>query len=541
MRKLTYILLLWVCCSGLQQMYAQSPNWSVNASDFQYSMTFTTRLSVNGEYLTSTNDQVAAFVDGQIRGVANVQYVASKNKYIAFLSVFANATNETLQFKVYDSTQNLVVSIENTIPFEIDANIGGVFQSFSIAEPPLSDAATLTDFDFEDISSIAKQITTDKVTITVAETTNLSTLTPSFAVSEHATVYVNNVLQESGVTSHDFSNPIIYSVLSQDEATLTEYEVIVSSETATTTVELLSESLSKVNQVPVLIDIEFSNEVSTIEISDFHLNNAVVSSIQKMNATDFRVALVPKSQGVFSAQIKEGAVLDANNLGVEASNAIEFELDVTPPVIREVTSQVDGDTLLFAVTFSEEVLGVDVSDFELSGVSLKDTAIEAISVLSENRFQLQLSNQFEEAKTIALNLKSSSDIKDSAKNNVILSTIESYYINPTEIVEVCDGIDNDGDGDIDEGLEGCTLSIGDNMRHYEILLAPNPVFDRVELISKGEPIEKIILFDIYGRDIFQKEVGKEMSIIDLNTLPSGSYVLKIFYPRNIVTKKLIKK
>ena len=124
---------------------------------------------------------------------------------------------------------------------------------------------------------------------------------------------------------------------------------------------------------------------------------------------------------------------------------------------------------------------------------------------------------------------------------MILSTIESYYINPTEIVEVCDGIDNDGDGDIDEGLEGCTLSIGDNMRHYEILLAPNPVFDRVELISKSEPIEKIILFDIYGRDIFQKEVGKEMSIIDLNTLPSGSYVLKIFYPRNIVTKKLIKK
>ena len=287
MKKLTYILLLWVCCSGLQQMYAQNPNWSVNASDFQYSMTFTTRLSVNGEYLTSTNDQVAAFVDGQIRGVANVQYVASKNKYIAFLSVFANTTNETLQFKVYDSTQNLVVSIENTIPFEIDANVGGVFQSFSIAEPPLSDAATLTDFDFEDVSSIAKQITADKVIITVAETTSLTALTPSFAVSEHATVYVNNVLQESGVTSHDFSNPIIYSVLSQDEATRTEYEVTVSPETAITIVELSSEASSKINQVPVLVDVEFSNEVSALKTSDFQLNNAVVSSIQKMNATDF--------------------------------------------------------------------------------------------------------------------------------------------------------------------------------------------------------------------------------------------------------------
>ena len=82
-----YISLLFFLSTFSTKSYGQDPNWSVNPSDFQLSMTFTTFLNVNGTSLTSNNDKVAAFVNGEIRGVANVTYAATAGKYVAYLSV----------------------------------------------------------------------------------------------------------------------------------------------------------------------------------------------------------------------------------------------------------------------------------------------------------------------------------------------------------------------------------------------------------------------------------------------------------------------
>ena len=106
-------LMIMYCSYWLQNLQAQDPNWSVNTSNYQYSMTFTTFLNVEGKTLTATNDKVGAFVNGEIRGVANVIYVASVQKYVAYLSVYANTNNETIHFKIYDSTTDLIVNIDD--------------------------------------------------------------------------------------------------------------------------------------------------------------------------------------------------------------------------------------------------------------------------------------------------------------------------------------------------------------------------------------------------------------------------------------------
>ena len=111
----------------MQHTKAQDPNWSVNAASYQYSMTFTAFLNVDGTTLTASNDKVAAFVGGEIRGVANVVYVSSANKYVAYLSVYANTNNETIRFKIYNSSTNSTVNIDKTETFGIDEHKGGVF------------------------------------------------------------------------------------------------------------------------------------------------------------------------------------------------------------------------------------------------------------------------------------------------------------------------------------------------------------------------------------------------------------------------------
>ena len=76
--------------------YGQAPGWSVNESDFQYTMSFVGFLNVNGTTLSSTQDKVAAFVDGTCRGVANLIYVSNQDRYYAYLTVFSNQDGETI-------------------------------------------------------------------------------------------------------------------------------------------------------------------------------------------------------------------------------------------------------------------------------------------------------------------------------------------------------------------------------------------------------------------------------------------------------------
>jgi len=69
-------------------IYGQAPNWSVNQNNYQYTMTFVGFLNSDGSRLVSTNDKVAAFVNGECRGIANLIFVTSENQYYAYLTVF---------------------------------------------------------------------------------------------------------------------------------------------------------------------------------------------------------------------------------------------------------------------------------------------------------------------------------------------------------------------------------------------------------------------------------------------------------------------
>ena len=134
--------------------FGQSPNWSVNENNFQYTMSFVSFVNVDGIELSNADDKVAAFVNGECRGVTNLTYVASEDKYYAYLTVFSNENSEILNFKIYDSVNDSVKDVEKTKNFEINEHYGNLFQAFSIASPSLSSAAEITDFNFNLIEVI---------------------------------------------------------------------------------------------------------------------------------------------------------------------------------------------------------------------------------------------------------------------------------------------------------------------------------------------------------------------------------------------------
>ncbi len=208
--------------------YGQAPTWSVNENDFEYTMSFVAFLNVDGATLTSTNDQVAAFVGGECRGVTNLIYVSSKDRYYAYFNVFSNTNGEALSFKVYDSTNGNIVDIDKTVSFEINGLYGDLGQAFSFASPALNSNAELVSFNFKDVTISNRNIQGNTMTLYVDNGINVSALTTIFELSTGAGLFNEGQKLTSDSSVLDFTNPVTVEVLSEDESTRNEWEITVS-------------------------------------------------------------------------------------------------------------------------------------------------------------------------------------------------------------------------------------------------------------------------------------------------------------------------
>ena len=215
--------------------FGQSQNWVVNENNFQYTMSFVAFVNVNGNSLANENDKVAAFVNGECRGVTNLTYVASEESYFAYLTVFSNENSETLNFKIYDAENNVITDVVKTKSFEINEHYGNLFQAFSFANPALSNTAEITDFDFNNEDVNDKTIVGSQITLDVDFGVDITSLNAIFDLSVGAKLFIGTVNQVSGSNSIDFSNLVQVQVLSEDQTVLKQWEVTVNRSLGTAT------------------------------------------------------------------------------------------------------------------------------------------------------------------------------------------------------------------------------------------------------------------------------------------------------------------
>ena len=103
-----------------------SPQWAVNASDYSFSMNFVLELDIEGELSTDKLDRVGAFVDGDLRGTAYLEYDSSLEKYMVFLTAYSNNTaGEVVEFQIWDASEcQLFAEIIESFPYTADDLIG---------------------------------------------------------------------------------------------------------------------------------------------------------------------------------------------------------------------------------------------------------------------------------------------------------------------------------------------------------------------------------------------------------------------------------
>lgn len=226
-RNCRFILSLLMVVTITSTALAQDPNWTVTPSDYEYSMTVLAFLTIDGERLDNENDKVGVFVNGVCRGTTNLTFVASQDAYFAYLSAYSNTAGETMSVQIYNAATDEVRSITETFSFEISAQEGTLFQAVSWADPALSEAADILSFEFDNVNPLDQNIDNQNILITVDDSVDVSALTPVFSLSPGADLFINTVLQISGVSQTDYTNTVNYQVRSQDQSIINEWTVSV--------------------------------------------------------------------------------------------------------------------------------------------------------------------------------------------------------------------------------------------------------------------------------------------------------------------------
>ncbi|MBU0712326.1 tandem-95 repeat protein [bacterium] len=99
-----------------------NPNWTVDASDFELSMTLTGVVFSRDKTATGNQHVMAAFAGEECRGTTKAVQMGSN--WLYFLTIYANTNGDTISFRFYDALTQMNLPVQQNFIFNTDAAIG---------------------------------------------------------------------------------------------------------------------------------------------------------------------------------------------------------------------------------------------------------------------------------------------------------------------------------------------------------------------------------------------------------------------------------
>ena len=98
------------------------PQWTVDPGLYEFSMNVTAEVRSDNVNRTGISQQLAAYVDDQLRGVASPALF--NGKWVYFLSIFSNQSGEQIEFKFYDAAAHKIYPVNEKLVFASNAIYG---------------------------------------------------------------------------------------------------------------------------------------------------------------------------------------------------------------------------------------------------------------------------------------------------------------------------------------------------------------------------------------------------------------------------------
>jgi len=392
-------------CIGITAI--AQPTWTVNPNLYDYSMTITGKMLVDGTASVDVNDMVAAFIGGECRGVTNVKYQSALQDYFAFLMVYSNNPTGTVTFKIYDASENKEYNVGASLSFSVNGIIGSVSNPHEFSALTKTYEAKILSFTIPDQEG-STSIVNQNVSLTQKITGTLSNVVPSFTLSEGAKAYVNDVLQVSGSSGHNFNSPVRYKIVPQVGEPVS-YWVTITKWIDKTTKILLSNTSVTENTDSVMVGVltaqsevlgnNYAFSLAELSGTDNHLFYIDGNKLYVKNNLDFELnpkykvnIKVADNAGISKQEIFDIDVIDQNDppTGISLSTTKISEGTALNKLVARITANDEdvGDVHVFSLKDGNGINDEGNDYFEISGDSL--LLKEQISKLGKEGFKILL-------------------------------------------------------------------------------------------------------------------------------------------------------
>ncbi|OEK02996.1 hypothetical protein BFP97_16345 [Roseivirga sp. 4D4] len=268
-----------------------------------------------------------------------------------------------------------------------------------------------------------------------------------------------------------------------------------------------------------MVFVEFDEPVAGFSASDLTVSNGSSSNFTTIsNDTKWSFDITPTADGTVSVSLAAGVATDnAGNASAEGT-VVTKTFDGTAPEVSSITRK-DADQLNtattsadFRVVFSEDVLGVDLTDFE---VALTGTtgALNSVNQVDAKTYDVNV-NGISGQGTIGLNLKDDDSILDNAANKLggtgtgngdFAGDVYTTNFLPTDIISTPSSIaENNAIGDIVGALTSTDADTEDS--HTYTLVSGTGDTDNASFIIDGTNLKAAAFFDFESKDSYSIRV-----------------------------------
>ncbi|WP_252946619.1 Calx-beta domain-containing protein [Roseivirga pacifica] len=273
--------------------------------------------------------------------------------------------------------------------------------------------------------------------------------------------------------------------------------------------------VSDLTNAAFTVTVTYDEPVSGLTADDLDITNGTADNVTVVTAGLVWTAdITPTADGAVSVTLPAGTVNDqAGNTSAASANTISTTFDGTAPTVSSIT-RAEADQLNtadtdanFTVTFSEDVTGVDVTDFETVVTGTATASINSVTVVDAKTYTVNVNGISGEG-TIGLNLKANSSILDAATNALTADfTGDVYTTNylPTAIGLSSSSIDeNSAVGSVVGTIASTDQDATDS--HTYTLVAGTGDADNASFSMNGDQLLTAEVFDFETKDSYSIRV-----------------------------------
>ena len=184
------------------------------------------------------------------------------------------------------------------------------------------------------------------------------------------------------------------------------------------------------SRMPFTATFTFSEAVTGFSVADITVDNGAASAFARSDAMTYTATITAAIDGAVTVSVAAGVALDAAGNGNMAATGVTGTVDTTAPMVASIVRQnpssspTNADDLTWRVTFSEDVVGVDATDFAVTGTEAMATLSVAAVSGSTAAYDVTASGGglADLDATVTLDFAASQNIVDTAGNELVSTT-----------------------------------------------------------------------------------------------------------------------